>query len=511
VTVSSPADRHVSPWLDTMPRPVLGATGYRNTEPEVVVIGAGITGATTALLLQREGRRVAVLDAEPLGSRSVTTRSTVKATYGHGTLCSTIAQERSLEAARAYAQANVAGLEQILDLARELDIDCTLEHGHPHVVYAESEEDAQRVEAEAAVAERLGLPVTLRAEAPVPFAVAAALHFEEQAQFHPGRYLAGLAEAFVREGGTVIEGVRATDVDEHGDGCTVQTTEGQLSASFVVIATQYPFLDRGGHFSQLKAHRSYGIAGVLPEGTPAGMTINAGSPTRSTRTADLGGERLLVVVGEGHEVGHVTETSQRWVALQEWARERFGVTEFRYHWSAEETSALDHVPFAGFIAPGSRRVLTATGFDGWGMTNGTASAMLIRDLVLERDNPWAPVFDARRAGASLPGRDFIAHNAHVAKTWLKDRVGGSPAGSVEDLRPGQAAVMEVDGEQTAAYRDEQGTVHAVSAVCTHMKCTVAWNQGERSWDCPCHGSRFSCAGDVLHGPATTPLSPRDLG
>ncbi|CCG04597.1 Glycine/D-amino acid oxidase, deaminating [Blastococcus saxobsidens DD2] len=492
-----------------MAAPHLGGTAIRTAPADVLVLGGGITGLTTALLLQREGRAVTLVTAGRIGD-SVTTRSTVKLTYGHGTLYSAIESTRGLDAAAAYAQANVAGLQQVVDLVADLGIDCGLERGLPHVVYAEDDATVAHVEREAEVARRIGLPVTLGREAPLPFPVPAALSFADQAQFHPGRYLAGLAEAFVRAGGSVIEDVRAQAVDEDDDGCTVETTAGRLSAAHVVVATHYPFLDRGGHFARLKPSRSYGVAGVLPSGVPAGMTINAGSPTRSTRTAVLEGEDLLIVVGEGHEVGHVTDTDQRWARLQDWAREHFGVTDFRYHWSAEELTSLDRVPFTGYVMPGSQRVLTATGFAGWGMTNGTASAMLIRDLVLDRDNPWAATFDARRAATSLPGPEFVKQNAHVATTWLKGRVLGAPKGSPQDLLPGEAAVLEADGKQTAAYRDEEGALHAVSSVCTHLGCTVAWNEGEKSWDCPCHGSRFGSDGRVLHGPASRPLEPREL-
>ena len=501
------SDQHISPWRATMPRPELGVTAFRDVEADVVVVGAGVTGMTTALLLQRAGQQVVVVDAEELG-RSVTTGSTVKVTFGHGTTYSTIAEAHGLDAARHYAGANVAGLREVLALADELDIDCALERGLPHVVYAERDEERAQVEAEAAVATSLGLPVALTRDVPLPFPVAAALRFDDQAQFHPGRYLAGLAEAFVRERGVLLERARVVDVDEHRDHCTVETTSGRLSAGHVVVATHYPVLDRGAQFGHLTARRSYGVAGVLPSGTAAGMTINVGSPRHSTRTARLDGEDLLVVVGEGHKVGHESDTSQRCDALRAWAGDRFGVTDFRYHWSAEETTSVDHLPFVGHIAPGSSRVLTATGFDGWGMTNGTASAILLRDLVLGRDNPWEETFDARRAEMRVPGAEFVKHNVHVGQMWLKGRVGGAAAGSVDDLESDSAAVLEVDGKQTAAYRDERGELHAVSAVCTHLGCTVAWNDGEKSWDCPCHGSRFSCDGQVLHGPATRRLEQR---
>jgi glycine/D-amino acid oxidase-like deaminating enzyme/nitrite reductase/ring-hydroxylating ferredoxin subunit len=493
-----------------MGRPDLGDTSFRELHPDVVVVGAGICGLTTALLLQQASRSVVVLDARRLGE-SVTTHSTVKVTIGHGTVYSQIAQKRGMEAAQAYADANQAGFDKILELSRTLAIDCMLQQGLPHVIYAETEEQVEQVEREAAVAHQVGLPVSLTRDTPLPFPVAQAVSFAGQAQFHPARYLAGLAAAFVAAGGTVLEGARATDVSQDRDGCRVETSAGSLPAAHVVVATQYPFLNRGGHFTQLEPQRSYGIAGVLPDDVPAGMTLNVGSPTHSTRTVRLHDEDLLVVVGEGHKVGHVTETGERWDRLRDWASERFGVTQFRYYWSAEEVSTLDGIPFVGQIAPVSSRVLTATGFDGWGMTNGTAAALMLRDVVLGQDNPWLTTFDARRALTSVPPvAPFLKQNVQVAKLWLQGRLSGAEDGTPTDLQPGDAAILEVDGKQTAAFRDHDGCLHAVSAVCTHLKCTVAWNAGETSWDCPCHGSRFSHTGEVLHGPAITPLEPREL-
>ena len=424
--MTAPGGRHVSPWLDTPAAPPLPLSDAGRRQVDVLVAGAGITGMTAALLLQRTGRQVAVVDAQPFG-RGVTTSSTVKVTVGHGTRYSWIADRRGVEAARAYASANVAGFEQVLELAEQVPVDCMLERG-PHVVYAESPEEADRVRAEAAMAQRLGLPATLTEDVPVPVEISAAVCFDDQAQFHPGRYLHGLALAFLDGGGTLLQQVRASRVSEHVDGCHVETTRGRFSAGHVVVATHYPFLNRGGHFAHLTARRSYGIAGVLAAGVPAGMTINTGSPTRSTRTVDLGGERLLIVVGEGHPVGRAADSGQRWARMEQWAAERFGVTVLRYRWSAQEVGTLDGVPFAGFITPGSRRILVATGFDGWGMTNGTASAMLVRDLVLGRGDPWptpwADAFDARRALRTAPGRAFVAHNASVGRTWVRDRLVG---------------------------------------------------------------------------------------
>ena len=368
----------------------------------MVVVGAGVAGLTTALLLQDQGLSVTLLEATRVG-QSMTTSATVKVTVGHGTAYSRIEEHRGQQVAGAYAAANIAGFTEIARIVEDLDLDCMYQRGLDHVIYATDDQGAATVEREAEVTERLGLPVQRAAQAPVPFDVSAALRFTDQAQFHPGYYLAGLAAAFVDRGGALVEGARVVGVSERGATCRVRTRDAEALGDRVVIATHYPILDRGGHVARLRARRSYGVAGVLPGGVPVGMTINVGSPTRSTRTVHLAGEDLLIVVGEGHPVGREDDDSSRWDRLRTWARENFGVEDFRYHWSGQEIGTADGMPYVGRMHPLSTRLFTATGFDGWGMTNGTAAALLIRDLIMGVDNPWAAQFDASRAWTTSPG------------------------------------------------------------------------------------------------------------
>lgn len=505
------ASRHVSPWVDTMGGAPVSRDLSGAERADVLVVGAGVVGLTTALLLQRRGREVAVVEARGLAG-SVTTHSTVKLTVAHGTVYSRITKQRDAAAAADYARANLEGMAALAELAADLPVDAELRGGQRHLVYAEDPSSAGRIEAEQAAAQAAGIPAVLDDDSGLPFPVDAALSVEDQATFHPGRYVEGLARAFVDAGGVLVTGVRATDVEEHQGRCTVVTDAGDVLAGQVVVATGSPFLDRGGHFARLTATRSYGVAGVLPDGHDPGMTIIVGPSTRSTRTAVLDGERLLVVVGEGHEVGHETNTDERWDRLRAWARDRFGVEDFRYHWSAEETHSDDGVPFGGLANPGARRVYTATGFAGWGMTNGTAAARLIADLATEGDPPaWAGTFDGRRAATTPPGGHTLGQNLHVARTWVRDRFGSArPPEEIASLTPGEGAVFSADRGDVAVSRDSEGELHSVSAVCTHLGCNVAWNRGEQSWDCPCHGSRFTAEGELLHGPASTPLEPRPV-
>ncbi|HEX6887839.1 MAG TPA: FAD-dependent oxidoreductase [Candidatus Nanopelagicales bacterium] len=477
---------------------------------DLVVAGAGITGLSTALLAQEAGLRVAVLEATELLESAVTARSTVKLTIGHGALFAKIAASRGDDVAVAYARANQVGFDTMLRLAEELGIDCELEGGLAHDVYAEREDEVAQVATVARIARLAGLSVADTPSTPLPVPTTAVASFADQAQLHPGRYLLGLARAFTDAGGTLVEGVRVLDVEEDGEGCTVSTTQGSVRAGNVVVATQYPILDRGAQFARTSTRRSYAIAGILPGGVSAGMTINVGSPTHSTRTAQRDGEQYLVVVGEGHPVGRADDSAQRWDRLAQWAAEYYDVNDVRFHWSAQETNTSDHVPFIGRTAPGTKRVFTATGFSGWGMTNGTAAALLLTALVQGQEHEWTSLFDAGRALKERPHRDDLTQNAQVAATWVKDRLHRPPAADRVALVPGEAAILTVEGHKCAVHRDDSGVLHSVSATCTHLGCTVAWNTAERSWDCPCHGSRFSPDGQVLQAPATKPLPAMPL-
>jgi Rieske Fe-S protein len=240
------------------------------------------------------------------------------------------------------------------------------------------------------------------------------------------------------------------------------------------------------------------------------MYLSVDTPSRSVRSARMGGEEVVILGGEGHKVGQDADTRERYAALESWARANFAVRSVDYRWSAQDYVPADHVPFVGPVAPGSERVLVATGFKKWGMSNGSAAGAMLADRIAGRDNPFAPFFDSTRLNPRQSVKELVKENADVVKRFVGDRL-RTETRSVADLGPGQAAVVVEGAERVAAYRDEDGTLHAVSPVCTHMGCTVTWNTAETTWDCPCHGSRFSCDGAVVQGPAVTDLEPRRLG
>lgn len=497
---------HRSVWLATSEQPSFPALD-QDLDVDVAVVGAGITGLTAALLLQRDGASVALIEADRIGA-GTTGGTTGKVTAQHSLTYAALIDKHGEDKARQYAEANQQAIDTIERLAREASADCQLERA-PAYVYTQAAPDREELEAEHAAAVRLGLPATLTTDVDLPFPVELALRFDDQAHFHPTRYTAALARTLAAGGAHIFEHTRATGVDEHLDHAMVRTPGGDVRAGHVVLATLLPFVDRGGFFAKASPSLAYGVAARLRSDAPAGMHINIGSPTRSTRPWIEGDRRGLIIVGESHPTGHGDAGPGRWGALERWAREHFDVESFEYRWSAQDYTTVDDVPYVG-RSPRMSRTFVATGFKKWGLTNGTAAAQVLTDLVAGRDNPWTQVFDATRIGDAHTVKKLVEENVHVGKRFVEDRVARLRAGTVAHLRPGDGGMVKVDGDTVGAYRDATGAVHAVSITCTHMGCTLHWNGAETSWDCPCHGSRFATDGKVLNGPAVEPLARIDV-
>ena len=467
------------------------------------MLGAGITGVTAAYLLANEGASVGLLDAGRVG-HGVSGHSTAKVTSQHRLALSEISSSHGAEAARIYAQANEAGVAQIAGLARDLGIECDLRR-KPAFVWAPSADDVADLEEEAAASREAGLAVTLTAETDLPWEVPRALRLDDQAEFHPVKYLVGLAGAAREAGAEVFEGSRAVGVSD-GEPCVVRLENGRsITARHVVVATHIPFLDRGAYFARTHPERSYAIAMEVAGPVPQGMYISSPGGHSLRAHPDRDGE-LLLVGGEGHKVGQADE-AQRIARLEEWARRRFEVREIRSRWSSQDNLSVDGLPYVGPLAPFSKHVLTATGFRKWGFSNGAAAAQMLVDHIAERANPWAEVFDSNRLGNARAVASFAKENANVGGYFVGGRL---KRGGLGRLEPGEGKVVRDGAGQTAVSCAPDGELRAVSARCTHLGCIVSWNGAERSWDCPCHGSRFATDGSVLQGPAVSPLAERDV-
>lgn len=474
---------------------------------DVAVVGAGIAGLTTAALLKADGARVIVIEAGRVAA-GVTGYTTAKLTVLHGLVFDDLVQAFGEDGARKYADANLAGMATVADLAVRHGIDCQLER-RPAYTYTTDPEMVAKVRAEVGAAQRVGLDARFTTDTDLPYPVEGAIRLADQSQFHPRMFCIGLARVIEGGGSAVYEGTRALSVDEKDGRCTVETDHGTITAGHVVQATQLPFSDRGGFFARTHPVRSYALSARLDGPVPQGMYLSVDSPSRSVRSAHMGDEEVVILGGESHKVGQDPDTRERYAALEAWARAEFPVRSIDYRWSAQDYVPVDHVPFVGRLSPASERVLVATGFKKWGMSNGAAAGVMLADRIAGRRNGFADFFDTNRANPRQSIKDLVKENANVVKRFVGDRL-KTETRSVADLAPGEAAVLIEGTERVGVYRDEAGDVHAVTPVCTHLGCTVTWNTAETTWDCPCHGSRFNCDGEVIQGPAVKDLERKEV-
>lgn len=472
-------------------------------ETDIAIIGGGIVGVTLARLLKDRGVRCALVEARRVGEE-VTGKSTAKITSQHNIRYTTIERKFGEEGAHCYAEANEAGVRTILELAERHGISCNLER-KPAFTYTRDEKHVSEIEKEAELARVLGLPASLTRDTGLPFDVLAAMRWDDQAQFHPVKYVKGLAATLPGDGCQVFE--RSRVIDWHSD--RIVTAQGTVRARHVVMATHLPLGQTGLFYAENHPHMDAVIMGRAdPARVPDGMYINVEMPHFSHRAhRDDEGQSWMIFTGHTFTHGRVDEEREAFAGLERLAAEHFGVTP-EYRWTNEDYVPMDGAPFIGWSSSGSSACLVATGFNAWGISNGTAAGIILADVITEKDNPWADFYDARRIKPIAGAKEFAKGNAEVASHLIGGWLSRKP-NSFNELARGEAAILKVEGHNVAGYRDENGALHAVSAVCTHMGCIVGFNENDRTWDCPCHGSRFALDGEVIHGPAVKALAPAD--
>ena len=477
---------------------------------DVVVVGAGLTGLTTALLLARAGRDVTVLEARSVGAVA-TGNTTAKLSALQGTHLSRVRSHHSRTVLRAYVEAQREAVAWVLRFCADHDVPV---QRRTAFTYAAARSEVSTVRREHAVAEEAGLPVEWHDELDVPFPAHAATALPDQAQFDPMDLLQALVEQLRAHGGRLHQGVRV--VRAHADG----GVEGgprlelddatQVRAREVVLATGAPLLDRGLHFARVEAQRSYGLAFRTGAGSPApeGMYLSAGSDSRSIRDAPRGEDRLLLVGGSGHGVGRVRSELEHVDRLRSWTREHFPGAVETHRWSAQDYAPADALPFVGLVPRGGRHLRMATGYEKWGMTNAVAASLTLAGQVLGSEPSWATTLASAHVGAR-GALEMARMNLGVSAALGLGLVQGTVRPAPRDPAPGQGAVGRQGVVPTGRSQDASGRECAVVGICTHLGGILSWNDAEESWDCPLHGSRFAADGAVLEGPATRPLKRRE--
>jgi len=502
----------VSVWMDTaeMPQfPPLDA----DARASVCVVGAGIAGMLTAYLLARAGRSVIVIDDGPVGGGE-TGRTTAHITAALDDHYRVIEKVHGADGARYAAESHTAAINRIESIAGMEDIDCDFERLDGYLFLAKGD-SKELLEDELRAAHDAGLiDVELVERAPIDFwDTGPALRFPRQAQFPSLKFLAGLARAIVRDGGQIYCGTHADRVED-GEPAKVKTSDGHvISADAVVVATNTPVNDWIIIHTKQAAYRTYVIGLEVPRGSvPAALLWDTPRPYHYVRIHRAGPEAgpnasdILIVGGEDHKTGQKDDAEERFRCLEEWVRERFPMAaRVAYRWSGQIMEPVDHMGFIGRNPGTDHNIYVATGDSGNGITHGAVAGILLTDLILKRANPWKKLYDPSRITLRTAPK-FTRENVNVMVQYA-DWLTPGDVEKVEAIAPGSGAVLRVGPRKIAAYRDDAGEVHMCSAKCTHLYCVVDWNSTEKTWDCPCHGSRFDPYGKVLNGPAIAPLEP----
>jgi glycine/D-amino acid oxidase-like deaminating enzyme/nitrite reductase/ring-hydroxylating ferredoxin subunit len=497
----------VSVWMDTatLSRPPRLPADAR---ADVCVVGAGISGLTTAYLLARAGKSVIVLDDGPIAGGE-TSRTTAHLSNAMDDRYAWIARVHGDDGARRAAASHTAAIDLIERIVREEKIDCGFERLDGYLFNPPGEEEQDLVE-ERDAARNAGLAdVEIVARAPIPsFETGPALRFPRQAQFHPLLSLRGLAAAIERDGGTLA--VAHADRLEGGKRPRVATRDGPVvTAGSVIVATNSPVNLVVSIHTKQAAYRTYAI-GAKVSAMRHALFWDTPSPYHYIRLQrlDAVGEEILIVGGEDHRTGQEEDPAERHARLEGWARARFPeMREVVYRWSGQVLETVDGLAFIGPSPDGDDNVFVATGDSGMGMTHGTIAGMILSDRVRGLSNPWSSLYDPSRVSFSA-APEFAKENVNTLLQYADYALPAEAAGAGE-IAPGEGAVLREGLKMVAVYRDPAGTLHRRSAVCVHLGCVVAWNALEKTWDCPCHGSRFDPRGRVVNGPAIRDLDPAD--
>jgi glycine/D-amino acid oxidase-like deaminating enzyme/nitrite reductase/ring-hydroxylating ferredoxin subunit len=488
-------------WENTAHGPLFPVLD-RDIVVDVAIVGAGITGVTLALLLKQAGKTVALLESARVAS-GVTGRSSAHLTSVLDERYQTLIRDFGEEGAHLAARSTREAISQIVRLAVENNVECDFERV-PGYLYTEFERDRDMLAKELDVARRLGLDVQVTNEVPLPFPTVMGLRFADQAQFHPRKYVLGLAPLVSGAGSYVFEHTRVESYQD-GDRCILKTPRGQVKAEAMVLATHSPVGSLALQ-TRIAPYRSYLLgARIAGDLGPRGLFWDTTDPYHYIRVyKDALGE-VLLVGGADHKTGQ-GDAAQSFFEMEEYARSRFLVDTFLYRWSAQVYESADGLPYIGRL-PWSKSIYTGTGYSGTGLTFGTLAASILADTLLGRKNAYASLYDPIRIKPIAGGRSVLSENLNVAGELLTGLF-RKDSKEVQDVPRGEGRIIAHEGGKLAVYRDEEGELTALNPHCTHAGCVVKWNNTEKSWDCPCHGGRYTAKGEVIEGPPPRALEPR---
>lgn len=465
-----------------------------------LIVGGGITGITTAYLLCKKGIPVVLVDADFI-AYGASGRNTGKVCAQHSIIYSNIYNMYGAANARQYYDANKDAIRLIEEIIEENDIDCDYERA-PSYIFTQSDNESDKLLEEFNICKELGIDCEFTMKIELPLEIKGAVKFNIGGQFNPKKYVDALAKKVIEMGGEIYEKTPMKSVDIEEDLITVNSLYGyKIKTEKLIIASHFPFYDGlSFYFTRLKPERSYVVAGEYDKDFPKATFINMEEPTRSLRVYEDGKKRFLLIGGESHKVAHNNE-KDCYGRLKEFGKEVFGLEKYEFEWSTQDYITPDGIPYIGYLNTIRENILVATGFAKWGMTNGTVAAMMLSDIYSNGRSKYSNAFTPSRTEGYFTS-EFFKENLDVGIQYVK---GKFKIASKDMPDRDEAKVALIDKKRFGVYRDNQDILHIVDITCTHLGCKLNWNQLEKTWDCPCHGSRFSIDGDILEGPANIPL------
>ena len=494
-------------WQDTVSPYATRLNKFNDTVFDVAIVGGGITGLTLGLQLQKAGKKCIVLEAKNLCF------GTTGGTTAHiNTLLDnpypSIVKDFGSDGARTVARAATEAIALIESNVLEHKIDCGFEKTSAYL-FAQDEKQTKELNDIYDACQEVGVESKFSNGIPVPINFRKALEIPGQGKFHPVRYVYALAGAFENLGGIIIEQCRVTNTEE-AEIVVVETSTGTLKAKTLVYATHIP---PGINLLHLRcpAYRSYAMAVKLEDQKyPEGLSYDMFDPYHYYRTQMIDGEKYLIVGGEDHKTGEMTNTNKCFLQLESHIRSHFEVAEISHRWSSQYYEPVDGLPYIGKLPGARENILVATGYGGNGMTYSHVAALELSNFILANESKYDDLFSPGRIKPVAGFTEFVKHNTDVVSQFVGKWFATERLEEFSSLAPDEGKVVKLNNETMALYKDEHGSLHAVNPTCTHMKCSVAWNAAEKSWDCPCHGARYSTAGEVLNGPADANLELIEL-
>lgn len=489
-------------WIDSTPSTDFSLLN-NGLEVDVAILGGGIVGITTAIMLKKLGKSVAIIEANRI-VKDITSTTTAKIsahTFFYNTLLSKLGKEKT----KLFANANMQAVEIVSNIITENYIECDFKRT-PCFIYTESDDEIDFFKKDAVLASELELPVSYCEDIPISNNFKSGIVYKNQAEFHPRKYLLALSKKIPGEGSYVFEKTRALKIRKDSK-YEVLTDQGSLNADKVVVATHFPIYDPDDLYKQMKITRSYILACYLNESFPEGMFVCT-KPFHTYRSTRTKKGQLIIVAGEHQVVGTPIDTVKCYKHLEEHIQDNWDLKSIDYHWCNQDNGTPDGLPIIGETSENG--IYVATGFGGWGMTHGTTAAMLITDLIMGKENPLTDLFSPLRFKDSNPIKPSDNGNVETAQRFKNNKITWPDNIEIPDLKPGEAVIISEGSNKFSIYKDEFGELHKLQGVCNHMGCTLVWNNAEKTWDCPCHGSRYDCLGKVIHAPALEDLKSYDI-